>query len=81
VETSETSAKSFLQLAYSVSHKGGTSVLVMQETLLAGGLNFVKAVHMICVNFIKNIIMVAEEKKEALLSYHPSYVFNIVFII
>ena len=38
-------------------------------------------IHMICVNFITNIIIVAEEKKEALLSYHPSNVFNIVFII
>jgi hypothetical protein len=34
-------------------------------------LNFVKDVHMIYVNFITNIIIVAEEKKEALLSYHP----------
>jgi hypothetical protein len=76
------SAKSFVQLAYSVSHKGGKRVLVMQKTLWREkNLNFVKDVYMMCVNFITNIIIVAEEKKEALLSYHPSYVFNIVFII
>jgi len=36
---------------------------------------------MICVNFIMNIIIVAEEKKETLVSHHSSYVFTIVFII
>ena len=52
---------------HSVSHKGGKSVLLMKETLWGAGLNlnFVKDVHMICANFITNIIIVAEgeEKK------------------
>jgi hypothetical protein len=72
METSDTSAKSFLQLAYSVSHKGGKSVLVMEETLWGKkNLNFVKDVHMTCVNFITNIIIVAEEKKGGITFIQP----------
>jgi hypothetical protein len=63
VETSDKSAKSFLQLAYSISHTGGKSVLIMKKTLWKNNLNFVKGVHMICVSFITNVIIVAEEKK------------------
>jgi hypothetical protein len=51
-----------MQPAYSVSHRGGKSVLIMKETLWKNNLYFVKDVPMIHLNFITILIVVFESK-------------------
>lgn len=51
-----------MQPAYSVSHRGGKSVLTMKETLWKNNLNFVKDVPMIYLNFITILVAVFERK-------------------
>ena len=51
-----------MQATYSVSHRGGKSVLIMKEILWKNNLNFVKDVPMIYLNFITILIVVFESK-------------------
>jgi len=48
---------------------------IIKETLWKNNLNFVKDVPMIYVNFIKIVVIIAEENMRDLLSYCHSYVF------
>jgi hypothetical protein len=75
MQSSDTSAKSFMWPANSISHKGGEKNLsIIKETLWKNNLNFVKDVPMIYVNFIEIVFIIAEEKMGGLLSYYLSYV-------
>jgi hypothetical protein len=52
-------------------------VFIKKETLWKNNLNFVEDVPKIYVNFIITVIIVSErEKKEALLSYRPWYIYG-----
>ena len=51
-----------MQPAYSASHRGGKSVLIMKQILWKNNLNFVKDVPMIHLNFITVFIVVFETK-------------------
>jgi hypothetical protein len=63
MKSSDASAKSFMQVAYSTSHKGEKSVLIMKDTLWKNNLNFVKDVPMIYVNFIRTVVVASDKKK------------------
>jgi hypothetical protein len=52
-----------MQLPYSVSHKGGKSVLIMKKTLWKNNLNNIKDAPMIKVNFTIAIIILPEKKR------------------
>ena len=71
VKSSDASAKNFMGLAYSISHKSGKSVLIMKEILWKNNLNFAKDVPMLYVNFIATLIILPEKKYESLV-YCPS---------
>jgi len=53
----DASAKSFQKPAYSISHKGGNTILIMKYNLRKNYLNFLKDVPMISVNFTVTIII------------------------
>ena len=53
------------------------NLLVMKQTLWKNNLNFVNDVCMLYVHFITILIIVFEKKREALLSYLPSYLMTL----
>jgi hypothetical protein len=57
--------------AYSISCRGGKSVLIMKETLWKNNLNTAKDVPMLYINFIATVIILSEKKCESLV-YCPS---------
>jgi hypothetical protein len=70
--SSNASAETFMRMAYSVSCKGGESMLIMR-TLWKTNVSFVKGILTLYVNFNISLTIVSEEKKkETLLSYHSS---------
>jgi hypothetical protein len=73
VTSSDASAKSFTPPAYSVSRKGGNSVLLIKETLWKNNRNVVKDVPIISpyVNFIMALIIVSEKKIGGITSVPP----------
>jgi hypothetical protein len=62
IKSFDASAKSFTRLAYSVSHKGGKSVLIMKDILWKNNRNFMNDVCTISIEFIINAIVVSEKK-------------------
>jgi hypothetical protein len=59
MKSSGASAKNFMQPAYSISHKGGKSLLIVET--VETKFNFVKDMPMIYVNFIKIVITVYDQ--------------------
>ena len=57
IKSSDTSAKNFMWVAYSISWKDGKSVLILQS-LSKNSINFVKDVHITFVYFIIIIIII-----------------------
>ena len=62
VESSDASVESLTLPAYSVSRKGGKSLLIMKETLWKNSLNFVKDVLMVYVNLSTIVVIVSEKE-------------------
>ena len=61
---SDASAKTFTRPTYSISRKGGKSVLVVKKTFWKNNVKFVEDLPMIYVNFIITVIRDSEKKLE-----------------
>lgn len=62
-------SKWFTLMAESFSCKGGKSMSVTEDNLWKNNLYFVRDIPMVFVNFILIVVVICEQKSEALLSY------------